>query len=210
MPTIEQKQQELRDRNEARGRKLTTLKLSRREALNQLAEAIERLPEDDPQKAVMLRSYLNQKGRRRTNRTAKATKESAVRSAIRKGDVLEVLDQHDCEAYARMSPERRRAWRVMIAREDVRRRRGLDKSNSGSHSGWGGAVTQEEIETATKVEDGILKPYAYGVTVHDEFLTFPTMGAGNEAITQHVEDCYTCKEDPRRMFFYEELFEEAK
>jgi hypothetical protein len=198
-----ERQQEIADR-------LAKPKLTRKDALSQMAAQIEALPDDDPRKIDLLASFLRLKGRRRTNRSVKSTKETAVRSAIRKGDVLEVLDQHDCEAYARMSPERRRAWRVMIARENVRRRRGLDKSSEGSHSGWGGNVTQEELETATKVEDGHLKPYAYGVTVHDEFLTFPTMEAGNEAITKHVEDCYTCKEDARRMFFYEELFEEAQ
>jgi hypothetical protein len=200
----------LEDRQREIAERLAKPKLTRKDALSQMAAQIDALPDDDPRKIDLLASFLRLKGRRRTNRSVKSTKESAVRAAVRKGEVIEVQDQHDCEAYARMSPERRRAWRVMIAREDVRRRRGLDKSNSGSHSGWGGAVTQEEIETATKVEDGILKPYAYGVTIHNEFLTFPTKEAGSAAINTHVEGCYTCREDCRRMFFFEELFEEAQ
>jgi hypothetical protein len=208
---IEQKQAELRERNEARGRKLSTLKLSRREALNQLAEAIERLPEDDPQKAVMLRSYLNQKGRRRTNRTAKATKESAVRSAIRKGDVLEVLDQNDCEAYARMSPERRRAMRILYAREEVRHQRGNPVyQNLPNHEGWGGQTRPEELATAILVEDGKLSPTGLGVNFHnEEYVIYPTKDEASEAINAHIAGCYICQSDPRRSFYFDEIFPEA-
>jgi hypothetical protein len=214
MPSIEEKQAELRERNEARGRKLTTLKLSRRDALNQLAEAIERLPEDDPQKAVMLRSYLNQKGRRRTNRTAKATKESAVRSAIRKGDVLEVLDQNDCEAYARMSPEQRRAWRVMLAREEVRHYRGdpAYASGPGHYEGWGGRINPEELATAEKVEDGLLTPVGYGIDLHEgEYRIFATKEEMCEAIEAHTKAnprCSNC--GPRASWTCDEIFPEAK
>jgi hypothetical protein len=209
---IEQKQAELRERNSSRGRKLTTLKLSRREALNQLAEAIERLPEDDPQKAVMLRSYLNQKGRRRTNRTAKATKEIGVRSAIRRGDVIAVQDQRDCEPYARMSPEQRRGWRLVFAIEAVRSHRGDPLYPSlPNHEGWGGNPTQEEIDTATKIEDGLLQPTGYGIDLHEgEYRIFATREEMQAAIEAHKKAnprCSYC--DARNLWFSDAIYPEA-
>jgi hypothetical protein len=204
MPTIEEKQKAMQERNEARGRKLTTLKLSRREALNQLAEAIERLPEDDPQKAVMLRSYLNQKGRRRTNRSVKSTKETAVRSAIRNREVIEVTDDNACDVYNKWAPAERRAWRLIWALDEVR-----DGHTSANHSEYGGPATAEERATATLIHEGKLKPIGYGFDLHHEgFQVFATVEEGSAAAREHQLDCSNCRNWDQ--FFYHNIYPEAQ
>jgi hypothetical protein len=201
---LEERQREIAERQ-------AKPKLTRKDALGQMAAQIEALPDTDPRKIDLLASFLRLKGRRRTNRTAKATKESGVRSAIRRGDVIEVQDQHDCEAYARMTPERRRAWRIMLGREEVRHHRGDPAyQNLPNHEGWGGRINPEELATATLVEDGKLKAIGLGVNFHnEEYVIYPTKEEACTAINAHIAGCYICKGDPRNSFYFDEIFPEA-
>jgi len=57
-----------------------------------------------------------------------------------------------------LTPEKRRAWRLIWAREAVR------GHAVGCHSGCGGELTKEELKTARLILDGELKPTKYTMT----------------------------------------------
>jgi hypothetical protein len=202
--TLEEKQAAMSTRQTAKHQ------LSRKDALQALSAEIANLEDGDPRKATLLARYLAAKPARKRDKST--TREAAVKGAIRNKEVIAIVDQNDCEAYAKLSPERRRAWRILFARETVRQQRGDPTyKNLSNHDGWGGPVNPEELATATLVEDGKLKATGYGVNYHDhEYVIYPTTEEGSAAIEKHRADCYLCKADPRNTFFFDSIFEETK
>jgi hypothetical protein len=194
---LEDRQRELADR-------LAKPKLTRKDALSQMAAQIEALPDTDPRKIDMLASFLRLKGRRRTNRSVKSTKESAVRSAIRNREVVEMTDDNACDVYNKWAPAERRAWRLLWALDEVK-----DGHSTANHSEYGGPATAEERATATLIHEGKLKPIGYGFDLHHEgFQVFATVEEGSAAAREHQLDCSNCRNWDQ--FFYHNIYPEAQ
>jgi hypothetical protein len=192
----------LEDRQRELAERLAKPKLTRKDALGQMAAQIEALPDDDPRKIDLLASFLRLKGRRRTNRSVKSTKESAVRSAIRNREVVEMTDDRACDVYNKWAPAERRAWRLLWALDEVR-----EGHSTANHSEYGGPATAEERATATLIHEGKLQPIGYGFNLHhDGFQVFATVEEGSAAAREHQQDCSNCRNWDQ--FFYHDIYPE--
>jgi hypothetical protein len=192
--TLEEKQAAMSARQTAKHQ------LSRKDALEALSAEIANLEDGDPRKGTLLARYLAAKPARKRDRNQE--KESAVRSAIRNREVVEMTDDRACDAYNKWAPAERQAWRLMWALDELR-----DGHNTANHDVWGGPTTPEERATATLIHEGKLQPIGYGFDLHHEgFQVFDTVDEGLAAAEQHKLDCSTCRN--RDQFFYHDIYPE--